>query len=376
MRTNPGPRAGWPEVIRALLVDDEQPARDRLRALLDEFPDVHVVDEARDGSEALELVVRSRPDLVFLDIQMPGLTGLEVAAALPPPRPRIIFCTAFDQYAVDAFEHHATDYLLKPVNKRRLARAIERVRIDLDARRRELREVEEAGRTQARLMPQSLPPMRTLDYAGICRPARGVGGDYYDFLPLGEGRLAIALGDVSGKGLFAGLLVAALQARVQGMATVHGDAPALLVGEANRTMHSSVESNRYATLFYSCYDEATRRLSYVNAGHTPPLLLRGGEVQRLEPNGTVVGLLAEAEYAERAVTLHRGDILLVFSDGVTEALNGIQEEFGEPRLLAAARAAAELPAERLRDAILAELDRFVGGAPPHDDVSLVVAKAV
>jgi two-component system LytT family response regulator len=115
-------------VIRTLLVDDEQPARDRLRRLLAGSADVEIVGEAADGEQALELILETRPDLVLLDIQMPGCTGMEVAASLRSPRPHVVFCTAFDQYAVDAFELHAVDYLLKPVNQARLEKAIERVR--------------------------------------------------------------------------------------------------------------------------------------------------------------------------------------------------------------------------------------------------------
>jgi two-component system LytT family response regulator len=114
-------------MIRVVLVDDEQAARERLRQMLGPMPGLEIVGEAADGEQAIERIVELRPDLVLLDIQMPGCSGLEVAACLPTPRPRIVFCTAFDQYAVDAFELHAVDYLLKPVNRVRLARAIERV---------------------------------------------------------------------------------------------------------------------------------------------------------------------------------------------------------------------------------------------------------
>lgn len=115
-------------MIRVLLVDDEQPARERLRKLLGSFDDLEVVDEAEDGEQAIEKILELRPDLIFLDIQMPGCSGMEVAASLSSPRPGIIFCTAFDQYAVDAFELHAVDYLLKPVNLARLKKAVDRVR--------------------------------------------------------------------------------------------------------------------------------------------------------------------------------------------------------------------------------------------------------
>jgi len=115
-------------MMRALLVDDEQPARERLRRLLADFEDLEIVGEAEDGEQAIESILRLKPDLVFLDIQMPGCTGMEVAASLPKPPPRIIFCTAFDQYAVDAFELDATDYLLKPVSRARLEKAVARAR--------------------------------------------------------------------------------------------------------------------------------------------------------------------------------------------------------------------------------------------------------
>ena len=115
-------------MIRAVLVDDEEPARERLRRLLSEVPDVDIAGEADDGERAMEEIARLAPDVVFLDIQMPGCTGMEVAASLPSPRPHIIFCTAFDQYAVDAFELSAVDYLLKPINRARLAQALDRVR--------------------------------------------------------------------------------------------------------------------------------------------------------------------------------------------------------------------------------------------------------
>ena len=123
-------------MIRALIIDDEQAARDRLRQLLSAISDIEIIGEAEDGEEAIAKIGEMEPDLVFLDIQMPGCSGLEVAASLVAPRPSIIFCTAYDEYAVDAFELHAVDYLLKPVNRARLEHAIQRVRPGNDAARR------------------------------------------------------------------------------------------------------------------------------------------------------------------------------------------------------------------------------------------------
>jgi sigma-B regulation protein RsbU (phosphoserine phosphatase) len=370
--------------IRAMLVDDEEPARDRLRGLLAQIDDVEIVGEAHDGSDAVHQIEAARPDLVFLDIEMPGLTGMEVASSLAPPRPRIIFCTAYDQYAIEAFEHHAADYLLKPVNRVRLEQAVERVRHAIHERESARREVEDATQAQARLLPQCRPPMASLDYDGLCRPARGVGGDYYDFLDLGRGALGLVVADVSGKGMFAGLLVASLQARIQSIAPIHGNELGELVCEANRLMHSSTDINRYATFFYGIYDDATRELTYVNAGHLPPVILRprtdtaaGGieyEAISLESNGTVIGLLPEACYRQSSIQLERGDIFCAFTDGVTEAVNAAGEEFEQRRLEAVlTEQAAATAAESCRE-VLAQIDRFTAGTVQRDDVTLVVGK--
>ena len=369
-------------MIRVFLVDDEQPARDRLRRLLAEMPGVTIVGEASDGEEALREIPRVAPDLVFLDIQMPGLTGMEVAATLPPPRPRIIFCTAFDQYAIQAFENHAVDYLLKPLNRDRLAGAVERIGSLVESGERMQREIVTASETQAGLFPAGFRSTQGLEVSGVCRPARQVGGDYYDFLPLGDGRVALAVGDVSGKGLFAGLLMAGLQGRLQALARRYPDDLAGLFDELNRAMHAITGSNRYATLFYGVFDERTRRLTYVNAGHPAPLWLhaatqthRGAsETSTLDPTGTVVGLLLEARFEPATIQLASGDHLLIFSDGLIETRDIRGTELGAGGIEAVARKGIQEDVNLIRDRILAEADRFRDGAEPEDDVTLVVAR--
>lgn len=169
-------------MIRTLIVDDEQPARERLRQMLNSMGGLEVIGEAEDGEEAIQRILELRPDLVFLDIQMPVLTGLEVVKALKPPRPKIIFCTAYDQYALSAFEQQAFDYLLKPVKRERLAQAVSRMRESLETSTTLPREVTLAGRVQARMLPQSAPALAGLEFAAISTAARTVGGDYYDLL--------------------------------------------------------------------------------------------------------------------------------------------------------------------------------------------------
>ena len=369
-------------MIRAYLVDDEEPARERLKRLLAELEGITVVGEACDGEEALREIPRLAPDLVFLDIQMPGRTGMEVAATLPPPRPRIIFCTAFDHYAIQAFEHHAVDYLLKPLNRDRLAGAVGRIREIAPSLEKIQSELAIASETQARFYPVALPDLATLELSGSCRAARQVGGDYYDFLYLGDGRIALAVGDVSGKGLFAGLLMAGLQGRLQALARRYQDDLTGLFDELNRAMYVVTGANRYATLFYGVYEEPAHRLTYVNAGHPSPLLLRAGGpevegfvgVAPLEPTGTVVGLLPEARHAQASLELSSGDCLLIFSDGLIETRNPQGIELGTGGVAATAKAGFREPPTVMLDRILQYADEFRRGGEVEDDVTLVVAR--
>ncbi len=365
-------------MIRTVIVDDEAPARDRLRQMLGTIGDVQVVGEAQDGEQALQRIEGLRPDLVFLDIQMPGRNGLEVAATLPAPRPRIIFCTAFDQYAVKAFDLHALDYLLKPVNRARLAAAVERVRRPMLEQQAWRREIETATDVQVRMFPGDLPFVKGIDYAGSCREALGIGGDYYDVLPLPGDRLGLALGDVSGKGIAAALLMAGLQGRLQSLASAHLDRVATLLTDINRLM-SSPEGTRYISFFYAVFDQSEGLLTYSNAGHPPPLLLRGGEgdipaLARLNAGGTVLGLFPDTAYEQQAVPVGTGDILVMYSDGVSEATDDSGEEFGDERLVETILRCRHSNAPGLRDQILAEVSRYTKGVAPHDDRTLVVAK--
>lgn len=368
-------------MIRAILVDDEQPARDRLRMLLSAIPDVTIVGEAEDGEEAVGLIARLNPDLVLLDIQMPGRSGFEVAAALPAPRPKIIFCTAFDQYAIEAFEMHAIDYLLKPVSRARLVEAVGRVWQPLLEQRQWRSEIDGASEVQAGLLPSVVPRMNGLDLAAICRQVLGIGGDYYDFLSLGSGKLSIALGDVAGKGVAAALLMAGLHARLQSLAPIRGENVHELLAEVNRHMCSCRGGTKYATLFYGLYDEARRTLTYTNAGHNAPILFRAASscdprLQRLSAGGTVLGIFPQTDYPRETIQMASGDVLVLFTDGITEAANGRDEEFGEERLEGAVERNWRLTATEMRDRILAEVADFTGGADPRDDMTLVVAKVL
>ncbi len=248
--------------------------------------------------------------------------------------------------------------------------AAQRERID--------REIEVAREVQERLFPQEFPSIDGVSLAGHCRPAQGVGGDYYDLFLLGDGRMGFAIGDVSGKGISAALLMASLRASLRGMAL---DAPrdlASMMEKVNRLVYEASASNRYATFFFATLNTATRELVYVNAGHNAPFLVRrvGEEfrVERLEAGGPVIGLLSFATYEEQRLILAPGDLLLSYTDGISEAMTEDNEEWGEERMLAAAQGLHSGSAQQVLECLFKEADRFTGKAPQYDDMTLLVLK--
>jgi sigma-B regulation protein RsbU (phosphoserine phosphatase) len=253
------------------------------------------------------------------------------------------------------------------------------ITLEIAEREKRGRELEIAREVQERLFPQSYPPVQGLELAGACRPALAVGGDYYDFIPLGAGRLGIAIGDISGKGIPAALLMATLRAFLRGQ-TVRGRSDlAGLIADLSGLVYESSAPNRYATFFYAEYDPASGRLVYVNGGHNPPVVLRGGaagpaETVRLDAGGPVIGLLPECAYEQGEVQLGAGDLLVAFTDGVSEAMNGAQEEWGEERLLPVLQQIRCEPPAVVIERVMAAADAYVAGAPQHDDMTLVVVK--
>ena len=236
------------------------------------------------------------------------------------------------------------------------------------------RELEIAREVQQRLFPQKFPTMGGLDCSGKCRAALGVGGDYFDFLTLPGGKLGVAIGDVSGKGISAALLMASLRSSLRGQTIGGAGALSTLMVNMNELVYEASASNRYATFFYGQYDFTTGRLEFVNAGHNAPVILRGNEVLRLEAGGPVVGLLPRAAYKQDAIDLQPGDIFLGYTDGVSEAMNHAEEEWGEEGMIASAQAHAHLESAAMIDRIIADADAFADGAEQHDDMTLLVMR--
>jgi len=246
-------------------------------------------------------------------------------------------------------------------------------------RERVNREIEIAREVQERLFPQQMPRLPGATIAGHCRPAQGVGGDYYDVFDLPDGRIGIAIGDVSGKGISAALLMASLRASLRGVTL---DSPrdfAKLMDKVNRLVFEASASNRYATFFFAAFDPALNKLDCVNAGHNPPILLRKAldghsRVIRLEADGPVVGLLPIAPYTEQCLFTMPGDVLLLYTDGISEAMTHDDEEWGEERMIASAEKVRDREAQEILSHIFKDADAFTAGAPQHDDMTMLVLK--
>jgi sigma-B regulation protein RsbU (phosphoserine phosphatase) len=272
----------------------------------------------------------------------------------------------------------------RPRSSRELAlensRLTAQIAAEVANRAERTRELECAREVQERLFPQTCPPIAGLDYAGACRPALGVGGDYYDFIRLSGTELGIAIGDVSGKGIPAALLMATLRAYLHGQTLHRVTDLAEVMVTLNRLVYESSSANRYATFFYAQYDASTRVLEYVNAGHNPPLIVRTRgdrhDILRLEAGGPVIGLMQDCAYRQERVTLEEGDVLVLFTDGIIEAMNAAGEEWGEERLTQVVESNRALPARELIDHITRTSDEFVAGAAQYDDMTLITGRVV
>jgi serine phosphatase RsbU (regulator of sigma subunit)/uncharacterized glyoxalase superfamily protein PhnB len=279
--------------------------------------------------------------------------------------------TRFEDLDGNSFTLASHDAMSQAIEAQRRAAAEK-----MEAERRLTQELAIAKQVQARLFPQSLPPLATLEYAGVCVQARQVGGDYYDFLDLGKGRLGLVIGDISGKGIAAALLMAHLQANLRGQSAIALDNPQQLLRSVNRLFCENTADSAYATLFFAEYDDQTRRLRYVNCGHLPALVLHSdGTCERLSSTATVLGLFKKWDCSVEERKIGSGDMLVLYTDGVTESFNDAGEEFGEDRLVGSLRRHRKEPLQNLIPSVIAEVREF-GAVEQHDDITLIVAKGL
>lgn len=370
-------------VPRVLVIDDDPEIHRLLCARLESRG--YQISFASSGEEGLNRLRDVNPDLIFLDVAMSGMTGIDVLDFVRSQRMdvAVILTTAYssEQVAIAALRHGADDYLRKPFDggefqatldrtlaRLTMSRQIELLRNELEKKQAQLaQEIARAAAVQSELLPTEQPAIAGFEIGARCLPASAVGGDFYDWQPLADGRISITVGDVMGKGMSAALLMATVRAVIRAMVSQHGPA-AVMQHTATSLDGDLARSGSFVTVFHAQLDVDTAELRYVDAGHGQVFLRReNGTIEVLQPWGLPIGVVSTELYREGSVTLEAGDLLVIYSDGLSEA----RPDLFRDRLMLAeqipADEAASVTAQRL-----VELATEAGPLP--DDLTVVVVK--
>ena len=371
-------------VRRVLVADDQPDVVCALRLLLRTAG--FDADTASSVQEVRNRLDRHPYDLLLMDLNYArdttsgheGLELLQEVRARDPLLP-VVVMTGWGSIdtAVEAMRRGARSFVHKPWDNAALAAAVAREVKDGLANRQAqtlaARENQAAQSSQRSLLPSSLPEIDGCRLAARWQPAFDLGGDCYDAIQIGPTSAAITIADVCGKGLPAALVMSHLQASVRAFTTAD-PAPAAVAANVNRALCRSAGLARFVTLFYATYDAASRRLAYTNAGHNPPLLVHaGGTVERLSAGGMVLGVFEHAPFEEGLTTLEPGDRVVLFTDGITEATNDLEDQFGDDRLIGSVRGRGDAPLAALVDGVFDDVAAFAAGQFADDATVMVLA---
>lgn len=375
---------------KILVVDDEEGIRQDLSFVLED--EGYQVATAGSGVEALASLAAERFDVVITDLKMPAPNGMEILKKVKADYPGtvVVMITGqgSEEKAVEAMRLGADDYFPKPFTFEkidemlvRLEKAIELERLKAENQlfhQRLETELDIARKIQQILLPQQIPSTTNIDIGISSQSAEQVGGDYHDLIELPSGNLGIAIGDVSGKGMPAALLMANAQASLRRYSE-STYSPGEIIYRINNSICpicQYIEEHRFITLFYGVLDPESKTLTYSNAGHNYPLIFRANSdvCEELESTGLPCGIMEDAPYDEAQVDLKSGDIAIFYTDGVTEAMNPDGEMFGEKRLKDIVLRNSRLAPSGLISSIRDELSRFVDDAPQYDDLTLMALK--
>jgi len=369
---------------RTLIADDQSDVLQALHLLLK--GEGYLTELVTSPRAVIESLKARNFDLLLMDLNYArdttsGQEGLDLLArvqAIDSTLP-VVVMTAWSNVplAVEAMRRGVRDFVQKPWENAQLLSTLETqiewARGQRALRRQEEAEIEEARDVERRLLPGEITQVPGYQIAGSSRPAGAIGGDYFDVLKFGEGRVGLCIGDVIGKGIPAALLMSNLQATVRAAGS-ESTLPQDLCARLNRVVAANTASGKFITFFYAVLDRASKRLAYTNAGHNPPMLVRrDGSCRRLESGGPALGLFEEPGYEQSEVQLAGGDRLLLFTDGVTEAVNAADEEYGEDRLADLVRENRGQSAHELEIAIMDAVHRFSAGKITDDATLIVVA---
>jgi sigma-B regulation protein RsbU (phosphoserine phosphatase) len=370
---------------RILVADDQPDLIDALRLLL-KREDIQV-DSAGSPEAALSAIAAGPFDLLLMDLNYTtdttsGREGIDLLSrvqALDHELP-IVVMTGWGSVdlAVEAMRRGVRNFVQKPWDNAQLV-TILRTEVDAGRARRqqaavERRELNEARRIQRKLLPSTIPALEGWEVAVSWQPASGVGGDCFDAIPFGPARLGLSIADVVGKGIPAALLMANLQAAVRAFAT-NTTEPAELCQQVNRILCGHIAEGRFISFFYCIVDQDESTLTFANAGHYPPILIRAdGTIERLDTGGAVLGVFPEGGYEQGQVALRGGDRIILYTDGITDVCNASDEEFGDGRLVDLAVANRGCSAPALQARLANAVDAFSDGRF-QDDATLIVLAA-
>jgi len=367
---------------RTLIADDQPDVLEALRLLLKS--EGYQIEAVNSPAGVLDKLKSGPYDVLLMDLNYTrdttsGKEGLDLLAriqAIDKTLP-VVAMTAWGsvELAVEAMQRGVGDFVLKPWENARLLHTlksqIEKGQIKRTELRREREEVEEARAVGEALLPRTIPEVPGLEIATTSQPVRTLGGDYFDVLDLGNGKLGICIADVIGKGVPAALLMSNVQATVRTLAT-ESLTPSELVARLNQSVHRNTTPGKFVTFCYCVVDRNAHQVTYTDAGHCAPILVRAnGEVVRLDAGGAVLGVFPKWAYEQATVSLEPGDRLVLFTDGVTEAANSREDEFGEERLAQLISALRDRGAHELKNRILQTVSTFSAGRA-QDDATLVV----
>lgn len=361
-----------------LIVEDNDDLRDYMRAIFDRQG--YRVGEAADGQAGLEALPGFRPDLIITDLMLPRVSGIDMIGRVrkhPDYRTvpiLLLTARADDQTKQEAHEAGADAYLAKPFDESELL-AIIRNLLSLKAREKELElDLAQARRIQENLLPQSLPVVQGLRLASFYRPMDKVGGDLYDFIKMVDGSLGIFVGDVSGHGIPAALLASAVKMTLEAFGT-RTYSPAELLKFMNESLYGRTADN-----FLSCSCGLIlpdhRQVIYAQGGHPPAILIRDGEVHWHEAQGTWLGITPEVSFEEHVIDIQKGDRLILYTDGIVEAMNPGEEMFGEERLAQSCLRYNRDPLKEQLENIVEEVFEFQGTGAVADDITLIGLEVV
>lgn len=368
---------------RTLIADDQPDVLEALRLLLK--TEGYEIEAVNSPAAVLDKLHSGPFDVLLMDLNYTrdttsGKEGLDLLAriqAIDSTLP-VIAMTAWGsvELAVEAMQRGVGDFVLKPWENARLLHTlrnqIEKGQLKRTELHREREEDEEARAVGEALLPRTIPEIPGLEIATTSQPVRTLGGDYFDVLELDEGKLGICIADVAGKGVPAALLMSNVQATVRTLAA-ESMTPSELVARLNGSICRNTTPSKFVTLCYCVLDLKAQQVTYTNAGHCAPILVRaGGEVVRLEAGGAVLGIFSKWVYEQATVSLQPGDRLVLFTDGVTEAANSRDEEFGEERLAQLIAALRDRGAHELKHRILQAVSTFTSDRA-QDDATLMVA---